>query len=168
MRTETTSTATAQSVAFTGHRTIRPEHLERVKPLLASSIVQLYERGFRNFYCGMAVGFDLLAAEIVIDLKSICPKLRLIAAIPFHSQDRFYSDMDKARYQKAISQADERIILTTRYNRHAYRIRNAYLVEHSSHIISYFDASIGISGTGQTIHMAERQGIEITNLFTKQ
>lgn len=167
MRTESSSKATAQSAAFTGHRTIRPEHLPRLKTLLASSIVQLYEQHFRNFYCGMAVGFDLLAAETIIELKTICPQLRLIASIPFHSQDRFYSEEDKARYQAAINQADEKIILSTRYNRHAYRIRNAYLVEHSSCIISYFDASLGKSGTAQTIRMAQTNGSTIINLLQK-
>lgn len=168
MRTDfTTPAATAQSVAFTGHRTIRPEHLERLKTALAPAIVELYEKGCRDFYCGMAMGFDLLAAEVVIELKAICPKLRLIAAIPFHHQDRFYSETDKTRYQKALAATDERIILTTRYDRNAYRIRNAFMIEHAAHVIAYFDASLLYTGTGQTMRMAERTGCTITNLFDK-
>lgn len=168
MRTEyPTPTATAKSVAFTGHRTIRPEHLERLRTALAPAIVELYEKGCRDFYCGMAMGFDLLAAEVVIELKAICPQLRLIAAIPFHHQDRFYSETDKTRYQNALAATDERIILTTRYDRNAYRIRNAFMIEHAAHVIAYFDASLLYTGTGQTMRMAERKGCSIANLFLK-
>lgn len=167
MRTEpTTPTATATSVAFTGHRTIRPEHLNRLKSYLASTIVQLYERGCRDFYSGMAVGFDLLAAETVIELRAICPRLRLIAVIPFLQQERYYSETDKARYQKALAMADERIVLSDRYNKQVFRARNTYLVEHGASLIAYYDASLALSGTGQTIRMAERKGLRIINLYT--
>jgi len=162
-----TPTATALSVAFTGHRTIRPEHLERVRTYLASTIEQLYEIGCRDFYCGMAVGFDLLAAEIVIELKSICPQMRLIAAVPFRHQDRFYSEVDKVRYRNAIASSDDIITLSTRYDRHAYRTRNAFLIDHAAHVIAYYDNNLGISGTGQTIRMALNKRCTIHNLLLK-
>lgn len=55
-----------KSCAFTGHRyelkDFDAELLERViKNLIISGVV--------IFYCGMAVGFDLAAAECVISLK---------------------------------------------------------------------------------------------------
>ena len=37
--------------------------------------------GITNFYCGMALGFDMLAAEEVISLKVELPNLKLVAVI---------------------------------------------------------------------------------------
>lgn len=169
MRTDyLTSGATVSSVAFTGHRKIRAEHLDHVRTCLASAIVRLYEYGCRDFYCGMAMGFDLLAAETVIGLKSVCPQIRLVAAIPFPGQERSYSDADKTRYRNALSFSDERVVLSDRYGRNAYRIRNTFMIEHASHVIAYYDTSVRYSGTGQTMRMAEKKGCHITNLFLQE
>ena len=47
------------TVAFTGHRTYCGE----AAAALAAAIRGLHAHGFRTFLCGMAVGFDLAAAE---------------------------------------------------------------------------------------------------------
>ena len=63
--------------AFTGHR---PEHLpwgrdeddprcRALKILLRRTVQQVYDRGFRTFLCGMAMGFDL--ADISDELRFI-------------------------------------------------------------------------------------------------
>ena len=51
------------TVAFTGHRTYCGE----AAAALAAAIRGLHAHGFRTFLCGMAVGFDLAAAEAVLD-----------------------------------------------------------------------------------------------------
>lgn len=50
------------TVAFTGHRTYDDE----AAAALRAAVGELYARGFRTFLCGMAVGFDLAAAEAVL------------------------------------------------------------------------------------------------------
>ena len=49
------------SVAFTGHRTYRGAAADALR----RTVGELYARGFRNFLSGMAVGFDLAAAEAI-------------------------------------------------------------------------------------------------------
>jgi len=51
------------SVAFTGHRFISSDRVEEVRESVSNEIRLLYFKGFRNFFCGMALGFDMLAAE---------------------------------------------------------------------------------------------------------
>ena len=51
------------TVAFTGHRTYCGE----ASAALAAAIRGLHAHGFRTFLCGMAVGFDLAAAEAVLE-----------------------------------------------------------------------------------------------------
>lgn len=58
------------SVAFTGHRFISSGRVEEVRESVNNEIRLLYFKGFRNFFCGMALGFDMLAAEEVLKLKN--------------------------------------------------------------------------------------------------
>ena len=62
------------TVAFTGHRTYCGE----ASAALAAAIRGLHAHGFRTFLCGMAVGFDLAAAEAVLELRDSLPGLRLV------------------------------------------------------------------------------------------
>ena len=59
------------TVAFTGHRTYCGE----ASAALAAAIRGLHAHGFRTFLCGMAVGFDLAAAEAVLELRDSLPGL---------------------------------------------------------------------------------------------
>ena len=66
-----------QSVAFTGHRSIAPEKVPELRRQVRGKIRLLYMLGFRNFVSGMAMGFDMLAAEEVIKLKEELSELKL-------------------------------------------------------------------------------------------
>ena len=53
----------AVSVCFSGHRSVPFAKRRELKQCLKSEIAKAYADGYRYFYCGMAMGFDLLAAE---------------------------------------------------------------------------------------------------------
>lgn len=57
------------SAAFSGHRTYRGD----ADAALRTTVRELYARGFRTFLCGMAVGFDLAAAEAVLACRGPVP-----------------------------------------------------------------------------------------------
>ena len=61
--------ATAKAVAFTGHREISHIHQEQVRERLKEAVLQAIRQGASKFYCGMALGFDMMAAEEVLSLK---------------------------------------------------------------------------------------------------
>ena len=69
-------------VAFTGHRRYRGE----ADDALAQTVEELCRAGFRTFLSGMALGFDLAAAETVLVLRRRFPGIRLVAAIPCPGQ----------------------------------------------------------------------------------
>ena len=70
-----------QSVAFTGHRFIPYGKLPILKVALKNAIIELYAKGYTNYYCGMAMGFDLLSAEVILSLTTEYKELRLIAVV---------------------------------------------------------------------------------------
>lgn len=56
----------AVSVCFSGHRSVPFAKRRELKQCLKSEIAKAYADGYRYFYCGMAMGFDLLAAEAAL------------------------------------------------------------------------------------------------------
>ena len=88
----------ANSVAFSGHRTIAEDRKDEIRKKLRGKIRLLYAMGITNFYCGMALGFDMLAAEEVISLKVELPNLKLIAVIPYDGQNERWSAREQDRY----------------------------------------------------------------------
>ena len=62
------------SVCFTGHRVMHEANRLYLNTWLPQQIRSLYARGFRFFYSGGAMGFDLMAAEAVLALRAQLPQ----------------------------------------------------------------------------------------------
>ena len=90
--------ATAKAVAFTGHREISHIHQEQVRERLKEAVLQAIRQGANKFYCGMALGFDMMAAEEVLSLKLSIPMLKLVAVVPFKGQSASWSMVEQQRY----------------------------------------------------------------------
>lgn len=75
-----------KSIAFTGHRIIPLVRQEEVKARLTAAVAFACEMGITRFYCGMALGLDMMAAEVVLSLKDKFPNIRLIAVVPFRDR----------------------------------------------------------------------------------
>ena len=73
--------------AFTGHRKQRLMQVNKdyrnlsgqIREKVITMIKNLYEEGFREFYSGMAEGFDMIAAEAVLQLKEQYEDMTLAA-----------------------------------------------------------------------------------------
>ena len=144
--------------AFTGHRTCRSGAdlpLRRV-------IGELYASGVQTFLSGMAVGFDLAAAEAVLACRSAMPGLRLLAVIPFRGQQQRFSARDRSRFDRILAAADETILLADAYYPACYLHRNDWLVAHAATLVTWYDGSPG--GTRYTIERALACGRRLIHL----
>ncbi len=92
-----------------------------IKARLRDSISKAYEHGIRNFISGFAIGFDMLAAEVVVSMKAEHPDITLTAAIPFNGQSMRYSLSDQSRYERLLNHADQVIALSDRSYPRCYR-----------------------------------------------
>lgn len=164
--------AREQTVCFTGHRSERMpmgEALEKLTNKLSKTIETAIQDGYDTFLFGGAYGWDRLAAETIIKKKALIsfqnPRyIRLIAVIPFEEQAVRYSIRDHERYYSIMAKCDEVITLSTRYHRTCYAQRNQYMVDRSSRVICYWNG-VYVSGTAQTVRMAQRQNLDIINLY---
>ncbi len=150
------------AVCFSGHR---PEKLPTGTPLrmlqslLFHEIEAAIKDGATTFYTGMARGVDLWAADMVLYFRQQYPSVKLICVLPF--SDRIHSVRGAERFHvnSILESADRVVSLREHYCRGCYQERNAYMVAHSRRIIAL--VADGRSGTGQTVQMAKRAGLEL-------
>lgn len=144
------------TVAFTGHRVItEPVDEEN----LISVIRELIEGGADTFLCGMAMGFDLIAADAVLKIKRETPTIKLIACVPCPEQKNSFKRDEKAKYERIIAQCDEVRILSGHYYEGCMLARNRYMVDNSYAVIAYKRSNLG--GTVYTLRYANEKGKKI-------
>ena len=135
--------------AFTGHRDVGDgldlELLERV----VKSVIQ---GGKDTFLCGMARGFDLIAGQTVLRLKTEYPHIKLIACIPCLYQDKYFNEQDKQLYRETLNLCDDKVYVSKSYYKGCMLVRNRYMVDNSSMLIAFERESEG--GTVYTIKYA--------------
>lgn len=129
---------------------------------LTAAILAANTSGYRTFYSGVARGFDLVAAEIVLMLRESGRDLRLCCVLPFKDQCHAWSLDWQQRYLRVIKAADEVIVLADEYSRGVYQKRNRYMIDRSAAVITYFDGQKG--GTASTVSMAQKKGLTVINL----
>lgn len=152
-----------KSACFTGHRDIDPQDLPSIKEKLREIIINCVNDGFTDFYNGGARGFDLLAAEAVLELKKTYPSLRLHIIVPCSNQTRGWREEDVIRYENVTSLADEVKCLSPVYFDGCMQVRNRYMVDNSELLIAYLERASG--GSGYTVRYAEGQGKSVINIF---
>ena len=68
------------------------------------------------------------------------------------------------RYNRALENADQVIILSEQYYNGCFMERNRYMVEQSGRLIAVVNGTKG--GTAATLRYAEKQGLEIDLIAT--
>lgn len=149
------------SCCFTGHRTISSEKLISLNDILTKETEKLILNGIRYFYCGGAVGFDTLAAKVVLELKKIYD-VQLIIAVPNRWQDKYFTEKQKEYYRQILHYADKIICLSDYYYRGCMQKRNQYMVDNSTYCICYLISQIG--GTAYTVGYARKHNLNIINI----
>lgn len=151
------------AVCYTGHRLIPERDRELLWTATLGHTQALYARGYRTFIAGGAVGFDMLAAQVVCELRLTCPDMKLVLALPFRGHDSKFSVGDKHQLAELIELADEVVTLREHYSAGVYAARNRWMVEHASVCVCYL-ANAGRSGTAMTVDMARGCGLQIVNV----
>ena len=164
-----------RTCAFTGHR---PQNLPfrfnesdkrciALKKQLRKLIVQLIEQhNVTHFISGMAIGVDMYAAEIVLDLKAKYPHITLESAIPCETQATKWSEPLRDRYFKIAERCDKETMLQTQYTPDCMQKRNRYIGAHLHglhHLSSNLVALLDVGGDANDLSLltgaAAEQGV---------
>lgn len=153
--------------AFTGHRPHRlpwgsdetdPRCLA-LKHMIRLTAEQAVSKGVCTFLCGMARGCDTYFAEAVLEMMKTNPDLELVAMIPCPQQADRWPKADRERYDALLHRCSRTEVLELSYRHGSMLRRNRAMVERSQMLISVYDGGQG--GTGQTVRLAEKLGLEI-------
>ncbi len=156
------------TACFTGHRCQKLPwgfnetdiRCLNMKHNLRLEIIKALNNGYRTFICGMAIGFDMICAETVLELKKIYPDIKIIGAIPCKTQDSKWSKASKHRYRELLKKLDGiRCIYDEYIGKECMLERNRYMINNSSLLIALFNGKAG--GTKSTIDYAKKQGLNI-------
>lgn len=165
------------SCCFTGYRPHKfPFSFEsdnsgfnKLSNSLITAVSELAENGCYTFYCGMAMGFDILAGETVLLIKKAYENkanIRLIAVIPFKEQAKAFPENWKKRYDALLEAADERVLMANDYSKGCFSCRNEFMVKMSDYVVTWFDGKSG--GTKNTVAFAKGLGRSVINLYEER
>ena len=147
---------------FTGHRWVPEQELTRLRRRLIDTVETLYAEGYRTFCAGGALGFDRMAADIVLALRQRYPDLSLLLMVPCRDQAARWGAVDREIYERQLRDADEVRVLSERYHDGCMRERNRRMIDLADCCVAYVTSSH--SGSAQTVRMAEARGIPVVNL----
>ncbi len=153
----------SKTACFSGHRKIPPEDLPMVKKKLKEILIKSIENGYRYFGAGGALGFDTVAALIVLELKSVYPEIKLILVLPCKNQTRGWKETDIQKYEWIKSKADKIVYTAEHYYNGCMQKRNRHLVDHSSLCICYYTGQKG--GTEYTVMYSEKNKVVTKNIM---
>lgn len=150
---------------FTGHRTVPEDRLASVVEQLNVTIRRLAGRGYTDFICGGALGFDTIAACRVAAAHMKDPKIRLVLMLPCRDQTNLWTrTSDIALYGKLKGLASEVIYAADFYSDGVMLLRDRMMADAGSLCVAYYDGRQG-GGTAYTLRYAEQRGVTVVNLY---
>ena len=139
-----------------------PYFLDVLRTDLRTAIRHAVELEYHRFITGMSRGFDLWAAEEVINLQREFPHLQLIAAIPFAGMETRWEPYWRDLYTQICEHCEYESQMSDRFVSGCYHARDEYMVRHSSRVICWNNGTSG--GTAYTCKYAERRGVTLDNI----
>lgn len=146
---------------FTGHRIIALKDKEKLIFDLEKTVEELVKKGVKHFISGGAIGFDTLAANVVLKMKEKYDVF-LEIAVPCKDQDAKWNKKQQEEYRKILKSADKVTVLFEKYVTGCMHFRDAFMVDNSDILVSYYRGRKG--GTQYTFLYAESRGLKVINL----
>ena len=154
--------------AFSGHRPERfhfgydetHEDCLKIKAVLRKQIESLIAKNVTIYCSGMAMGVDVWAAAIVLELKANHPNITLNAAVPCKTQSNRWPLEQQERYHDILAQCDHVTTLHEKYTRSCMFERNRFMVDNSDYLLAVY-AGGDKGGTAYTVSYAQKKGRKI-------
>lgn len=139
-----------------------PYFFDVLRTDLRAAIRHAIDLEYTRFITGMSRGFDLWAAEEVLDLRQEFPDLELICALPFPNMELHWPEYWRTLYRRVRKACDYEVRMSDRFLRGCYHTRDNYMVQQSSRVICWDNGTAG--GTAYTCQYAKRRGVALDNI----
>ena len=142
-------------IAFTGHRRLYRPDVDWLTRVLAARVVSYFQAGERDVTCGMAMGSDLLWAELALAMG-----MNVHCHIPFWGWDAKFGSEDKATVLRILARAAsvtphlDRTFRTPRSEIiSSFHVRNRAMVDASTELVAAWNGGRR-GGTAETVRYA--------------
>lgn len=106
---------------------------------LKSSIAKAIEEGTKTFVIGMSKGVDLLAGDILIDLREKDKEIKIICIEPYKNSNYAWQEAWKQTYNYVLAMADYKKCLSTNWEAGIYDRKLDYIAERCDKAIILYD-----------------------------
>lgn len=151
-----------KTCCFTGHRKVLSKDYPSVFSQTEKAVDEAIQRGYVYFGAGGALGFDTIAALVVLKLKQKHPQIRLILVLPCVNQTKGWKQEDIDTYRYIRERADKVVYVSREYQKGCMHKRNRHLVDNSSLCICYLTGEKG--GTFYTVSYSLKNGVRVVNV----
>jgi uncharacterized phage-like protein YoqJ len=152
----------ATTCCFAGHRKLPKDRIEKIIKHLNQEVDWLIAQGVTNFISGGDLGFDQLAASLILAKKEMGQPVRLVFILPCKNQEELWHSNQKIRYQNLLVEADEIVYLSEKYPDGCMKERNRYMIDQALYCVCALMHSC--SGTEQTVAYAKKKGLTVINV----
>ena len=154
-----------QTCCLTGHRVIPPGEEKKIMVRARNILLRLIrEKNVRYFGVGGAVGFDMMAAEYLLDLKAHKEhQLKIISVLPYPAwrETEGWTDELRRREDAILRACDKVVYVRPEYEKSVFLLRDRKLVDGSAYCISYCNRPN--TGTAYTVKYALSHGVKVFN-----
>ena len=154
-----------QTCCLTGHRVIPPGEENKIMVRTKYILLRLIrEKNVRYFGVGGAIGFDMLAAEYLLDLKARKEhQLKIISVLPWPGwrETEDWTDALRDREERILRACDKVVYVRPAYEKSVFLLRDRKLVEGSAYCVSYCNRPR--TGTAYTVRYALDRGVKVYN-----
>ena len=165
------------SVAFTGYRPLKlhfgddwthPDAI-RLRAALKAEYERLYQLGYRQFLTGGALGCDLMAAEVILELKEEHggrkSGISHVLCLPCYHYTSKWPEDQRERLKKIAKHSMVDFISAREYYNGCMQVRNRHMVDNSAMLLAIYDGQKG--GTRNTVEYAQKVGKDVIALQPK-
>ena len=136
-------------LGVTGHRDLQHTE-EEIKKVFKEKLLELKPSLVNT---GMALGFDILAAECCVEVG-----IPFRAVLAFPAMHERWRVLEQERFNNLLKQAVEVVSISPKFlNKYVYIKRDKWVVENSDEIVSYLSPEADSGGTFFTVNYAKQQ-----------
>jgi len=131
----------------------------QIRARAKTEIEYAINKGYINFISGMALGFDTMCAEIVLELREKYSHISLICALPYKKHYKSWTSPQRKRHKQVLKDADIVRYVSKKYTENCMLERSGYLLNNSSLLIALHNGKS--REVEYTINLATKGGLEV-------
>lgn len=120
-----------------GEQQISTRDINWIVMQLSVEIKKLINDGVTTFISGGVIGFDTIAASMIIALKEEYPHIKLIFALPYKNHSRYWKKKNLPFYEQLLTEADEIYYTSDKFFSNSENERDRFMAENSKYFLCH-------------------------------